>query len=518
MLNNSNRPWRNSCHATSADRRMQMRKTSMKLRVGILLIGSAVLTFAQPNPIPIPHPLTTPPNHPLPAYIGAPATPNPVAGVAAIPQNPYLAANGRSNIHGDTYMSDLYFTGGPLGKSPAVLSTVLGGIAGGIAFDRKGRIITAALGQTVRLFLIDPVTLATLATRLLGSRAAEGGGYFYLDNNDHLVIGGPGGFSVLEITDNPPDPPAFTVVEDHDLSTVLPAGDAIEALLPDFSGRTWFATAGGIVGTVDPTTGTVAAISLTGEQIRNSMAADETGGVFIASDHALYRFDVDAQGKPAITWREAYDRGNRTKAGQFSQGTGTTPTIMGTEYVAITDNADPQMHVNVYRRAATVEGSRLLCSVPVFQPGQSATENSLIATDHSIIVENNAGFQVDAVHAKVLGTSFPGITRIDVDESGCHTVWTNDSAHIPSVVSKLSVQNGLIYTYTYQKGPNGGVNGNDGYYFTAMDFHTGRTVFQRLIGQGAYFDNYYSGIHLGPDGKTAYVGVVAGLVAIRDTQ
>lgn len=487
--------------------------------LGFICLGLVQLAYAQSNPIPIPQLPTTPPNHPMPAYIGAPATPNPVVGVAAIPQNPYLAANGRSNIHDDAYMSDLYFTGGPLGKSPTVLSTLLGGSVVGIAFDQKGRIITAALGQTtVRLFLIDPVTLATLATRPFGSRSAEGGAYFYLDSNDRLVIGGPGGFSVLEVTDNPPAPPAFTVLKEYDLSTVIPAGDGVESLLPDFSGRIWFTTAGGIVGTVDPATETVATLSLTGEQIRNSTASDETGGVFIASDHALYRFDADAQGGPKITWREAYDRGYRVKAGQFSQGTGTTPTLMGTEYVTITDNADPQMHVNVYRRAAEVEGSRLVCSVPVFQPGQSATENSLIATDRSIIVENNAGFRADAVHSKVLGTSFPGMARIDVDDSGCHTVWTNDTVRIPSVVSKLSVQNGLIYTYTLKKGPSGGVNGSDGYYFTAIDFHTGQTVFERLIGQGTYFDNYYSGIHLGPDGKTAYVGVVAGLVAIRDTQ
>ena len=41
---------------------------------------------------------------------------------------------------------------------------------------------------------------------------------------------------------------------------------------------------------------------------------------------------------------------------------------MGTDYVTITDNADPQMHVNVYRREKTVSENRLVCSVPVFQP------------------------------------------------------------------------------------------------------------------------------------------------------
>jgi hypothetical protein len=339
----------------------------LKLRYFVLCFVCLSLTFpayAQPNPTPIPQPQSKPPGHTPPAFIGAPATPNPVAGVAAIPQNPYLASNGSSNMHDDTYMSDVYFTGGPLGKSPAVLSTLLGGNAGGIAFDRKGRIVTAAIGQTVRLFLIDPVSLATLATRSFGNRAAEGGAYLYLDSNDHLVIGGPGGFSVFEIADNPPARPVFNLLRNYDLSGVIPAGDAVESLLPDFGGRIWFTTIGGTVGTLDPTTGAVATLSLSGEQIRNSLAADETGGVYIVSDHALYRFNAGVLGQPTIAWREVYDRGYRVKSGQYGQGSGTTPTLMGTKYVAIADNADPQMHVNVYRRAAEMEGSRLLCSVP----------------------------------------------------------------------------------------------------------------------------------------------------------
>src|SRR5438445_10278697 len=65
---------------------------------------------------------------------------------------------------------------------------------------------------------------------------------------------------------------------------------------------------------------------------------------------------------------------------------------MGTGWVAITDNADPQMHVVVYWRAPSAPGPRLLCAVPVFAPGMSATENSLIGTDTSLLVENNYGY------------------------------------------------------------------------------------------------------------------------------
>jgi hypothetical protein len=493
----------------------------MEQRFCILLIGTEFLAFAQ-NPIPIPQ---LPTRHPMPAYIGAPATPKPIS-TSAIPQNPFLAANGRSNCHNDTYMSDVYFTGGPLGESPLVLSSLLATPTNPIAeslcmdFDQKGRMITlTAFTRKPQMLLVDSVTLATLATFDLTSSGFVGGSYFYLDQKDHIVLPSGNLIMVLAVIDNPPQPPAFTTLQTYKLDAVVPAGDVISYVLPDFTGRLWFATEGGLVGILQPDTGVAATLKLNGEQINNSMAIDATGGTFLASDHALYRFDVDAQGRPQISWREAYDGGNRIKAGQLYHGTGSTPTLMGTDYVTVTDNADPQMHVNVYRRAKTVAGNRLLCSVPVFKPGQSASESSPIATDRSIIVQNSAGWRVagqpgviDFTHGRMLGTFFPGLTRIDVDDSGCHSVWTNDSIR-SSVTAKLSVQNGLIYAYNYVKAPGG----DDGFYFTAVDFYNGETVFQRLIGQGIPFDTL-SSIHLGPDGKSAYVGVAVGLVAIRDTQ
>jgi hypothetical protein len=40
--------------------------------------------------------------------------------------------------------------------------------------------------------------------------------------------------------------------------------------------------------------------------------------------------------------------------------------VMGTDFVTIADNANP-IDVLVYRRAAQVQGSRLVCKVPVFE-------------------------------------------------------------------------------------------------------------------------------------------------------
>jgi hypothetical protein len=51
---------------------------------------------------------------------------------------------------------------------------------------------------------------------------------------------------------------------------------------------------------------------------------------------------------------------------------------------------------------------------------------------------------------------------------------------------------------------------------TAIDFASGQTVFKRLGGTGLFYNNHYSAVYLGPDQKTAYVGVIGGLIAIRD--
>ena len=85
----------------------------------------------------------------------------------------------------------------------------------------------------------------------------------------------------------------------------MPLGDKIISALPDWAGRIWFVSEPGVVGTVDPASGAVQS-RRPGEKIGNSFAVDETGGVFIVTDGALYRFDAGATARRAVTWREAY--------------------------------------------------------------------------------------------------------------------------------------------------------------------------------------------------------------------
>jgi len=464
---------------------------------------------------------------PVPAFIGHEAAPQPVAA-PSIPRNPYMARGSWSNFHNDTYMSDTYVTSGPLGRSPSVSSSFLGQSTENptatsffMTFDRKGLLVTAVMKTNldlmqrwVQLMLIDPDTLATLATYDLPAVSFTNmfelgsGAYMYADNQDR-VVAGTQERTIRVVSHTTTAPFAFTLERTYDLTGAIPAGDGIQAFQPDFSGRIWFTSKAGLVGTVDMKRGNVLGTVALGETTENGSAIDETGAVYLNTSRAMYRFDPDTNGAPSITWREPYDWGH---VKVMSEGSGSTPTLMGNDYVAIADNADPQVHVLVYRRAKDVEGPRLICAEPVFQPGQSMTENSVIATDRSIIVENNFGYRGPG-SVEHGSTTEPGITRIDLDAdgNGCHTVWTNMELSSPWATAKLSLANGLIYAYTKPKGPVT----TDAWYLAALDFETGETVYKVLTGTGPLYNAAMGVVYLSPDGA-AWVGLFAGIVKIED--
>jgi hypothetical protein len=399
---------------------------------------------------------------------------------------------------------------------------LLGGECASVTFDRQGRILTVcASAARMELLLLDPRTLRELAhyrlprrpsTRTLSIRRitsdTSGGVYFYLDERDRAVLGTAA--RRLEVVAH--DDSGFHLERAYALAPAVPGGDAVTAVLPDWTGRYWFVTRQGLVGTVDPQSGRIATRELAGEEIENSFAVGPDG-VFIVSDHAMYGFTADAaSGAPEITWREAYDRGTRRKIGQIDQGSGTTPTLLGEEWVAIADNAEPRLNVLVYRRRRDVAGTRLVCREPVFPPGASATENTFVGFGHSLIVENNAGY--DIFPTMMFGrTGAGGVARVDLDDDGegCHVVWQSGEVS-QTAVPKLSLGNGLLYLYTKLPGAPWWT---DAYYLTAVDFRTGETVYGVLTGTGLGYDNHWAAITIGPDG-TAYVGTLRGLLAVRD--
>lgn len=455
----------------------------------------------------------------VPHFIGHRATPRPLHSFA-LPQNPFMAPDPDNNIHNDAYMTDAYDRPGPIGGPMKVTSTFQGAECASALFDEDGRILTICVGgQGPTLLLIDPKTLATKASMPLPPRSGggtgstpfndfSGGGYFYVDNENRVVTPTNNRQIWVIAETEGSSGPGFEVETMYDVGSVVAPGEGIVSALPDWSGLIWFVTTKGQVGTVDPKTSEVQSFALDGEIIGNSFAIDSSGGVYVVSDHALYRFDAGDDGAPTVTWRQTYARGDEQKPGQVTQGSGTTPTLLGRRYVAITDNATPRMHVVVYRRGKH-PALRTVCKKAVFKRRKSATENSLIGVGHSLIAENNYGYS-GPTETRDGKSTRPGLARVDFRKGRCRRVWTSRE-RAPSVVPKASLANGLVYTYTKPKRKDQ----VDAWYLTAIDFRTGKTVYKRLAGTGLGFNNNYAPITLGPDGS-AYVGALGGLVKLRD--
>jgi hypothetical protein len=485
---------------------------------GWLLVAVAALVGALVAPataVPVP---PGPADGRVPSFEGAPATAHRVRARPA-PRDPHLARNGVSSMHDDAYATDAYDGPGPLGRDLRVSSASYGvEECATMAFDRAGRIEALCGGvEGSRLMLLDPDTLAVLAAFPLPPRKPGttpptedlcGGAYFYLDNRDRAVVETTNG-QVWVIAQQPTTTgTTFRLQRTYDVSAAVPSGDCLIALMPGWDGWVWFVTEQGGVGTLNPKDGAVRSIRLPDEAIVNSFATDETGGAFIVSDHALYRFDRGRRGRPHVTWRQRYDRGTRTKPGQLSRGSGTTPTLVGKDLVVITDNADPRMHVESFLRTAAPVKHRRVCRAAVFGRGISATENSVVAVGRSVIVENNYGYTGPAATMNG-GSTAPGIARVGVGKGSCGTRWTSHES-APTSVPKASLANGLLYVYTKPRGDTA-----DPWYFTAVDVRTGRTAYRRLTGTGAQWNNHYAAVYLGPDG-TAYMPTLAGVVRIED--
>jgi hypothetical protein len=496
--------------------------------VVIAAVVAALAPAAPAQTIPIPSVNTSG----AAAFIGHVATANPIRGVPTTPLNRFMAPNGESEIHDDGWQTDTSTWAGPLGRSPQQVSTEIQHDCGSITFDRNRRVVSVCVGVGgPELYMFDPKTLDTLATFMLPPRQSvpsnvfqdfTGGGYFYLDNQDRVVASTT--THHIYVIAETAGSPGFTLVHDYDLSGVLSSSENITSALPDSNGLLWFVTkSDGVVGTVNLSTGKIHTDKLgngTAIEIENSFATDQNGGVYIATNRKLYRFGAGRDGVPKIVWQVTYPNSFIHKPGQVDDGTGTTPTVMPGGYVNITDNADP-MDIMVYRTAAhpfrivvrhhhrhRILLPRQVCKVPIFGKGSSADENSIISAGDTMIAEDNYGYTGPT--SVQTATTTPGFVRVDLNRNGngCHTVWRNTTESAPTVVSKVALASGLVYTYTLD-------DTSGDWYWTALDFRTGKAVYRSYAGTGLGYNNNYAGISISPSGAE-YLGTLGGLVSIRD--
>ena len=460
----------------------------------------------------------------VPAEIGASSKPRALQHISDN-QHPFLAESQRSSMHGGAHNWDINTYPGPLGRKTTAkhrkFSNIIG-VAPNISFDSQGRLITVSIKlNSIELHLLDPETLETIAMLNLPPKASasdnSGGGYFHIDAKDRVLLAPANDtISIYEISESSGSP-KWQLAEQYDIAGLLPEDTNIHDVIPDWSGNLWFVTGGAFLGYRDHDTGAFYTYELPaeGETIQNSFAVDQEG-LYVVSTDAIYQFQInDATKEPVYTWREDYENGTEQKPGTLSHGSGTSPTLIGHDLVAIADDGDPFTNIVVYQRSASIEGDRLICKVPLFEQGKSATENSLLVYGNAMVVQNDYGH---IYTGNALKTS-PGIMRVDVrdDRSGCDVVWHNET-FLSQSLPRLSTETGLLYFYTFQKQKTEDFFG--GWYLSAVDWETGLPLWDRLIGRGTgsmidTLSSVTAPVVLGPNGA-AYVGIRTGVIMAKD--
>ena len=356
------------------------------------------------------------------------------------------------------------------------------------------------VAPTVVVF--DPESARPVASLQLAKGGLLGGVYGYLDSADRVVVAEGSGAIVKVAQRREADGSTRLFVDERiDLASAVPAGDAVTGVAPDHDGRIWFATTGGVVGTVDAE-GRIGAIRLPdGEELTNGLTV-RAGGASVLTNRALYEMRADETGVPGIVWRREYEAGTTRRPGQLAAGSGTTPTYFGPggdAWVAIVDDAE-RPHLVVYR---TADGS-ILCRTPAFETSGQGTENSPMAWGDALFIPSTYGFAYppnatdgpsDPPQAAFIG----GLTRFDVAEDGCVRVW--ETGDRMATLPRLSRADGAIHALAYgplsaQPGPQqaGPV------YYTAVDAATGQRRAHEQVGFAPIDEPLQLTGTIGPDG------------------
>ena len=414
-------------------------------------------------------------------------------------QNPYLGINSLATMHGDAQSSDATPFAGPgdpgvggtwkvtFTNHWAACPTILAGQDGYIQALMTQFLGSDAKVRKPKLAIIEPASGAQLGAMEIPTGALLGGVYAYLDAGSTLVM--VDGTNALTWISHSQDGMKVWVSRRIDLTDAmkLEPKDHVVGIVPDWHGRIWVASERGVVGLIDPKRNVVRLTKLQQysptERIDNSISACPQG-VSIITSYGIYMLGADAStSKPRIIWSHSYDRGTKQKPGQLSHGSGATATFFGpngSDYVMLSDNADRQEKVIVYRSAdgsAVGEG-------PLFTPGASGTENSMIGVQNSIVGACTFGYpyaQYPDTKPAYRAQVAPGMERWDVndDASAITLKWRNNGIY-SAAVPRLSTADNLIYTCERPRGPAGVLTGPV-VYACAIDMDSGRVVHRQRL-------------------------------------
>lgn len=310
------------------------------------------------------------------------------------------------------------------------------------------------------------------------------------------------------------------------------SNDKIVGMNMTYDGYVAFATAGGIVGVVDRNFSDFKFINLDNEEISNSIACDEDGGIYVVTAKKMYR--VQWTGSELTTdetkggWKAAYETGSNAGGIRLGSGSGSTPTLMGygnqDKMVVFTDGQDLMHVVLMWRDKIPADWSqipgtpdrRIAAQMPVKFGNPSATkslsEQSACVRDYGILIVNNelkgsTGDRLGDLLISGIPLNAPKGAEKFVWDPGSRTLrtaWVNRDISWPNGIPCMSAKSNLAYCV----GQSNGV-----WNFSALDWSTGRLVFTYPLGSDLFYNSAYAPTQIG-DGKSLYSATLFGFAGM----
>lgn len=482
--------------------------------------------------------------------------------------NPFLADSPWPGAQRNSYAQGSSPLPGPTGPAERIgISHV--GVTGGPVFvtysseyaDGGRAIWASTVGVTGEVFKVDADTHQLIDKYVPGLEGGDpfvaptvSGAYNLLDADDHFIVGT--GDSLQVFGDAEPGERMSAIERLHVLDLPVEAlcgdDDALVGITMTYRGRVAFATQNGVVGTVprEPEKMTVDRLRLRSingadcdtdasadrEEVSNSIAADEAGGIYVVTSGALYRFAEKRRGLRQV-WRTPYGGAGQSGAGRIGAGSGSTPSLMGTgrgddKFVVITDGQE-QVHLDLMWRGRIPRGwepirpgasRRIACEVPITygqEPGApGANEQSVLVRGYSSVVVNNLqGFNdglsllpsqlqtLTQLLSGLPGNAPSGVERVDWDPETrtCSTVWANPDVAIPNGIPTMSVATDMFY----------GIGARNGTWtLEGLDFDTGEVLLTVPTTPLPTSNSFYAATTIGPDGSIV-TGTFGGLMRFR---
>lgn len=373
------------------------------------------------------------------------------------------------------------------------------------------------------------------------------GVYYLLDADNTLFVGGSE--SILAYNDSDPSDPDSPIEQRDEWEKPAEIGGNFVGANLTFDGRVAMVTDEGWVVVVTRDFSEYESIQLPGaddapahnqrmadegfrsgaaDWVRNSLAVDEDGGIYVPSVDNMHKVVWDGTSlstDPADgAWSEPYANGTGI-------GSGATPSLMGfgdeDQFVVITDG-DEVMNVVLFWRDDGPEGweapegapsDRIAGQLPADMGDDTLTsiqtEQSVVVGGYGAFVVNNdpasipedfpdAGTRVLAGYAGADPAFTPhGLQKFewDPDTRAFSEDWVNTEVSSANSVPIVSTGSDLLYT----------VGARDGdWTMEAVDWSTGESAFHYVTGSVRY-NSLFSGINLDEDGRlihTTAFGIV----------